>query len=67
MDVPAGVTQEGGHTGFLHPSSAVLALMFLARRNQPSLSLVGSDGKFLSNRTLRIESSAEHPRCKHYV
>ena len=32
VDVPAGVTQEEGHTGFfIHLSSAVLALTFLAR------------------------------------
>ena len=41
MDVPAGVTQEEGHTGFLiHLLSAVHALFFLARRIQPFLSLV---------------------------
>ena len=41
VDVPAGVTQEEGHTGFLiHLPSAVLAFLFLARRIQPSLSLV---------------------------
>ena len=41
MDVPAGVTQEEGYTGFLiHLPSAVLAAMFLARRIQPFLSLV---------------------------
>ena len=41
MDVPAGVTQEEGHTGFLiHLLSAVHALIFLARRIQPFLSLV---------------------------
>ena len=35
LDVPAGVTQEEGHTGFLiHLLSAVRALTFLARRNQ---------------------------------
>ena len=29
MDVPAGVTQEEGNTGFsIHPLSAVLALIF---------------------------------------
>ena len=39
VDVPAGVTQEEGHTGLLHLPSAVLALIFLARRIQPSLSL----------------------------
>ena len=36
VDVPAGVTQEG-HRGFLHLLSAVLALIFLARRIQPPL------------------------------
>ena len=41
MDVPAGVTQEEGNTGFsIHLLSAVLALIFLARRIQPFLSLV---------------------------
>ena len=41
LDVPAGVTQEEGHTGFLiHLLSAVRALIFLARRNQPFLSLI---------------------------
>ena len=41
LDVPAGVTQEEGHTGFLiHLLSAVRALIFLARRIQPFLSLV---------------------------
>ena len=40
-DVPAGVTQEEGNTGFsIHLLSAVLALIFLARRIQPFLSLV---------------------------
>ena len=41
MDVPAGVTEEEGHTEFLiHLPSAVRALIFLARRIQPFLSLV---------------------------
>ena len=41
MDIPAGVTQEEGHAGFLiHLLSAVHALIFLARRIQPFLSLV---------------------------
>ena len=41
LDVPAGVTQEEGHTRFLiHLLSAVRALIFLARRIQPFLSLV---------------------------
>ena len=40
MDVPAGVTQEEGNTGFsIHLLCAVLALLFLARRIQPFLSL----------------------------
>ena len=47
VDVPAGVTQEEGHTGFLiHVPSAVLALIFLARRIQPSLSLVDREVDF---------------------
>ena len=46
VDVPAGVTQNGGHTGFLHLPSAVLALIFLARRIQPSLSLVDLEVEF---------------------
>ena len=42
VDVPAGVrvTQEVDRTEFLHLPSAVLALIFLARRIQPFLSLV---------------------------
>ena len=37
LDVPAGVTQEEGHTGFLiHLLSAVRALTFLARRIHPT-------------------------------
>ena len=41
VDVPAGVTQDEGHTGFLiHLPSAVLALKFLAKIIQPFLSLV---------------------------
>ena len=47
MDVPAGVTQEKGHTGFLvHLCSGVLALIFLARRIQPFLSLVNHEVEF---------------------
>ena len=41
LDVPAGVTQDEGHTGlFIHLPSAVRALIFRARRIQPFLSLV---------------------------
>ena len=46
MDVSAGVTQEEGHTGFLHLPSAVLALKFLARRIQPFPSLVDLEVEF---------------------
>ena len=47
MDVPAGVTQEEGHTGFLiHLPSAVRALIFVARRIQPFLSLVDREVDF---------------------
>ena len=46
MDVPAGATQEEGHTGFLRLPSAVLALIFIARRIQPSLSLVDREVEF---------------------
>ena len=47
LDVPAGVTQEEGHTGFLiHLLSAVRALIFLARRIQPFLSLVDCEAEF---------------------
>ena len=40
VDSPAGITQEEGHTGFFHLPSAVLALVFIAGRIQPSISLV---------------------------
>ena len=40
LDIPVGVTQEEGHTGFLIHLSAVCAFIFLARRIQPFLSLV---------------------------
>ena len=47
LDVPAGVTQEEDHTGFLiHLLSAVRALIFLARRIQPFLSLVDREVEF---------------------
>ena len=48
MDVPAGVTQEEGNTDFsIHLLSAVLALIFLARRIQPFLSLVDREVEFV--------------------
>ena len=40
------VTQEEGHTGFLRLPSAALALIFLARRIQPFLSLVDREVEF---------------------
>ena len=64
LDVPAGVTQEEGHTGFLiHLLSAVRALIFLARRIQPFLSLVDREVEFcvvvftLTDRTSTIPSN----------
>ena len=55
VDAPAGVTQEEGYTGFLiHLPSAVLALVFIARRIQPSLSLVDREVEFC---VLRINRS----------
>ena len=46
VDAPAGFTQEEGQTGFFHLPSAVLTLNFLARRIQPSLSLVNREVEF---------------------
>ena len=40
------VTQEEGRTGFLHLPSAVLGLIFLARKVQPFLSLVDGEVEF---------------------
>ena len=48
LDVPARVTQEEGHTGFLiHLPSAMHAFIFLARRIQPFLSLVDREVEFV--------------------
>ena len=48
LDVPAGVTQEEGHTGFfIHLLSAVRAFIFFARRIQPFLSLVDREVEFV--------------------
>ena len=49
VEVPAGVTQEGGHTGFMCLPSAVLTLIFLARRIQQSLSLIDREIAFWSS------------------
>ena len=47
VDAPAGVSQqEEGHTGFFIHLSAVRALIFLARRIQPFLSLVDREVEF---------------------
>ena len=55
LDVPAGVTQEEGHTGFLiHLPSAERALIFLARRIQPFLSLVNSVKSILCTNDLIV-------------
>ena len=54
MDVPAEVTQEEDNTGFLHLPSAVLALIFLARRIQPFPSLVDLEVEFLEFCVLTI-------------
>ena len=51
VDVPAGVKQEEGQTGFAHLLSAVLALIFLARRIQPFLSLIDREVEFCGLRT----------------
>ena len=55
IDVPAGVTQEEVNTGFsIHLLSAVLALIFLARRIQPFLSLVDREVEFLCTNDLIV-------------
>ena len=46
VDIPTEVTHEKGHTGFLHLPSAVLALIFLARKIQPFLSPVDREVDF---------------------
>ena len=46
VDALAGVTQEEGHTGFLHLPFAVLAVFFLAIWIQPSISLVDREVEF---------------------
>ena len=46
VDTPAGITQEESRTGFLQLPSAVLALIFIARRIQPYISLVDREVEF---------------------
>ena len=45
-EAPVGVAQEEGYTGFLHLPSAALALIFIAGRIQPSLSLVDREFEY---------------------
>ena len=55
LDEPAGVTQEEGHAGFfIHLLSAVRALIFLARRIQPFLSLVDREAELLCTNDLIV-------------
>ena len=55
LDVPTGVTPEEGHKGFfIHLLSAVRALIFLARRIQPFLSLVDREVEFLCTNDLIV-------------
>ena len=54
LEVPAGVIQEEGHTGFLIHLSAVRALIFLAKRIQPFLSLVDREVEFLSSKPKKL-------------
>ena len=57
VDVPAGVTQEEGHTGFIiHLLSAVLALILITRGIMPFLSLVDRQVEFcvLANESFSI-------------
>ena len=59
LDVPAGVTQEEGHTRFfIHLPSAVRSLLFLARRIQLFLSLVDREVEFLCNNDLIVLHSS---------
>ena len=46
VDALAGITREESRTGFLHLPSAVHALIFIARRIQPSFSLVDREVEF---------------------
>ena len=66
LDVPAGVTQEEGHTGFLiHLLSAVRALIFHARRIQPFLSLVDREVIKFVGRTSRGHTGGRSHRISH--
>ena len=68
IDVPAGVTQEEGNTGFsIHLLSAVLALIFLARRIQPFLSLVDREVEFLCTTVTINRSPPVGPFYFHFL
>ena len=69
LDVPAGVTQEEGHTGFsIRLLSTVRAFIFLARRIQPFLSLVDREVIFFffffreKNPVYLPGSNSHHPK-----
>ena len=63
LDVPAEVTQEEGHTGFLiHLPSAVLALIFLARKiSAIFLSLVDREVEFCGEEKSSYRDSNSRP------
>ena len=66
LDVPAGVTQEEGHTGFfIHLPSAVRALLFLARRIQPFLSLVDRQVDFWADARKRYTALVPRHKAVH--
>ena len=57
VDVPAGITQEEGHTGFIiHIPSVILACIFLARRIQPFVPLVDRQIEFLCTNELMFST-----------
>ena len=64
LDIPAVVTQEEGHTGFLIHLSAVRAFIFLAKRIQPFLSLVDREVEFC---VLTIQSFSILPYISNLV
>ena len=69
VDAPAGVTRDEGHTRLLHLPSAVLALISIARRIEPSFSLVNREVElhFQQSRVwinrVWLPRSAEHETC----
>ena len=54
VDAPDGVTQKERRPEFLHLPSAVLALIFIARRIQSSLSLINREVEFLCTHELIV-------------